>query len=297
MTWYSMNGLVDMLGSPAEVSLASGHSAAHIPNIIPVPLTAATRSPIPRTRAMPMPSRPAINSQSAQAAPAMVWKVSSKGPTATRLRNPLVGEPPLIQARSAGVAYPNPKVLSANAHRNSNPSTTRKTARNLAAPVVIVRSGAGWVRSAGVEPSSRTDSRMAMRCLLLGCSLVSSVAVAPIPAMGRTAPNPWAVGRRSAPSPAQAGTFGPKQIGVGSPCSDVAGTSEEVDDGCHRGLELPGRGRQQGLRRHEPGQRRDHPAGGAGRGVRPARAQRRRQDDPGQAGDRTPQADRRPDHP
>src|SRR5918993_1924520 len=157
-----------MDGSPAEVS-----------------------SPMPRIRAIPMPSRPAMNSQSAQAAPAMVWKVDSKGPTATRLRNPLVGEPPLIQARSAGVAYPNPKVLSANAHRNSNPSTTRKTARNLAAPVVIVRSGARWVRSAGVEPSSRTDSRMAMRCLLLGCSLVSSVAVAPDPAMGRVAQSPW----------------------------------------------------------------------------------------------------------
>jgi ABC-type multidrug transport system ATPase subunit len=33
----------------------------------------------------------------------------------------------------------------------------------------------------------------------------------------------------------------------------VAGTPEEVDDGCSRGLELPGRGRQQGLRRHQPG--------------------------------------------
>jgi hypothetical protein len=45
-----------------------------------------------------------MNSQSAQAAPAMVWKVDSKGPTATLLRKPLVGEPPLIQALAAGVA-------------------------------------------------------------------------------------------------------------------------------------------------------------------------------------------------
>ena len=45
-----------------------------------------------------------MNSQSAQAAPAQAWKVDSKGPTATRLRNPLVGEPPLIQALAAGVA-------------------------------------------------------------------------------------------------------------------------------------------------------------------------------------------------
>ena len=54
--------------------------------------------------AMPMPSRPAMNSQSAQAAPAMAWKVPSRGPTATRLRNPLVGEPPWIQALAVGVA-------------------------------------------------------------------------------------------------------------------------------------------------------------------------------------------------
>src|SRR5919107_1051220 len=61
-----------MLGSPAEVNLASGHSAAHIPSIIAVPLTAAIRSPIPKMSAMPMPSRPSMNSQSAQAAPASV---------------------------------------------------------------------------------------------------------------------------------------------------------------------------------------------------------------------------------
>ena len=36
--------------------------------------------------------------------PAHAWKVDLEGPTATRLRNPLVGEPPLIQALAAGVA-------------------------------------------------------------------------------------------------------------------------------------------------------------------------------------------------
>src|SRR5512132_3319277 len=165
-----------MLGSPAEVNLASGHSAAHISSIITVPLTAAIRSPTPRIRATPTASRPAMNSQYAQEAPAQAWKVDSKGPTATLLRKPLVGEPPLIQALADGVAYPNPKVLSRNAHRNTNPSATRKTARNLAAWVVINASGAGSVRaacSAGdrIEPSNRTDSRMAMTCLPLLCSL------------------------------------------------------------------------------------------------------------------------------
>jgi hypothetical protein len=96
--------LVDMLGSPAEVSLASGHSAAHMNSSITVPLTAASRSATPRTSASPMPSRPAMNSQSAQAAPAQPWKVASNGPTATLDRNPLVGWPPWIQALAAGVA-------------------------------------------------------------------------------------------------------------------------------------------------------------------------------------------------
>src|SRR5829696_7298442 len=104
MMWYSTIGLVDMLGSPAEVNLASGHSAAHINSIIRVPLTAATRSPIPRISATPMASRPTMNSQLAQVVPAQVWKVDSNGPTATPLRKPLVGEPPLIQALADGVA-------------------------------------------------------------------------------------------------------------------------------------------------------------------------------------------------
>src|SRR5215203_4675267 len=104
-----------MVGSPAEVNLASGHSAAHMPSIIKLPLTAAIRRPTPKTRARPMPSRPIMNSQLAQGVPAQAWKVDSKGPTATPLRNPLVGEPPLIQALADGVAYPNPKVLSRNA--------------------------------------------------------------------------------------------------------------------------------------------------------------------------------------
>ncbi len=46
----------------------------------------------------------AMNSQSAQAAPAMLWEGRLEGPTATRLRMPLVGKPPLIQALAAGVA-------------------------------------------------------------------------------------------------------------------------------------------------------------------------------------------------
>src|SRR6266699_392923 len=82
-----------MLGSPAEVTLASGHSAAHIISISTVPLTAAIRSATPRVSAMPTPSNASMNSQLAQPAPAQAWKVDSKGPTATALRNPLVGEP------------------------------------------------------------------------------------------------------------------------------------------------------------------------------------------------------------
>jgi hypothetical protein len=45
-----------------------------------------------------------MNSQSAQAWPAMSLKNPDSGPTSTPERKPLVGEPPSIQARSAGVA-------------------------------------------------------------------------------------------------------------------------------------------------------------------------------------------------
>jgi hypothetical protein len=96
--------LVDRVGSPAELTLASGHSAVHMNSIRTVPLSAAMRSPIPRISAMPMPARASMNSQSVQAAPAQLWKVDSSGPAATPLRKPLVGEPPWIQALAEGVA-------------------------------------------------------------------------------------------------------------------------------------------------------------------------------------------------
>ena len=51
----------------------------------------------------------------------------------------------MIQARAAGVAYPNPKVLSRNAQRNSMPSSTRKMARNLVACSVMILPNAGSV--------------------------------------------------------------------------------------------------------------------------------------------------------
>src|SRR6266536_6280668 len=99
-----MSVLVDALGAPAEVCLASGHSAAHMNSIMAVPLAAASRSATPRISATPMPSRPSMNSQSAHGAPAQPWKVDSSGPAATWLKKPLVGEPPLIQAFADGVA-------------------------------------------------------------------------------------------------------------------------------------------------------------------------------------------------
>src|ERR687898_3418104 len=123
-----MIGLFDIDGSPSEVCLASGHSAAHMSAMSAVPLTAAMRRPTPSITATPIASRPSMNSQSAQASPAQLWNVLSNGPTATLERNPRVGEPPLTQALSDAVAYPNPKVLSRNAHRNTNPVATRSVA-------------------------------------------------------------------------------------------------------------------------------------------------------------------------
>src|SRR6476661_6700765 len=98
-----MNGFVEPLGSPAEVNWASGHSAAHISTIISVPAIAETFMNTPRMTARPTPSSPSMNRVSAHQVPAIELKADWRGPTATWDRKPLVGEPPLIQARSLAV--------------------------------------------------------------------------------------------------------------------------------------------------------------------------------------------------
>ena len=62
MRWSSMKGL-----------FAGGSTAVHIRTSSSPPATAAIRMPMPSISATPMPSRPSMNSQSAQAAPAMFW--------------------------------------------------------------------------------------------------------------------------------------------------------------------------------------------------------------------------------
>ena len=74
-----------------------------------------------------MPARPIMNSQSAHAAPAIELKNPAKGPS-TLFRNPVVGDPPRIQARSPGVAWSRPNILSRNAQKKTNPSPRRVTA-------------------------------------------------------------------------------------------------------------------------------------------------------------------------
>ena len=78
--------------------------------------TVATRIPMPRISAIPMPNRPAMNSQSAQAAPAMALNTPANGPS-TPDRKPVVGLPPLIHAFSGAVWKPKPNSLSTKAHR------------------------------------------------------------------------------------------------------------------------------------------------------------------------------------
>ncbi len=70
----------------------------------------------------------------------------------------------------------------------------------------------------------------------------------------------------------------------------------EATHGSERRWEFPGRGRHEGVQRLPPGQRRDHASRRAGRGLRVARPERRRQVHPGEAGDRPAQADRGTDH-
>ncbi len=66
------------------------------------PVMAASLRPAPARTATPMPSRPIMNSQSAQG-PEMFWKNPPKGPSAWDM-NPWAGVPPLIQAFAEGVA-------------------------------------------------------------------------------------------------------------------------------------------------------------------------------------------------
>ena len=53
--------------------LAGGSTAVHISTSISAPLATAMRIATPSISAAPMPSRPIMKSQSAQAAPAMPW--------------------------------------------------------------------------------------------------------------------------------------------------------------------------------------------------------------------------------
>jgi hypothetical protein len=58
----------------------------------------------PAMSATPMVSSPSMNSPLAHQVPAIAWKKDWNGPTSTEARNPLVGDPPLIQALADGVA-------------------------------------------------------------------------------------------------------------------------------------------------------------------------------------------------
>ena len=103
MTWSSMTGFVDPVGLPSPVD-ANGQLANHIIMSSTAPDAAATRSATPRISAAPMPSRPSMNSQLTTGLPAMELKKPCNGPESTPDRNPLVGDPPSIQARALGVA-------------------------------------------------------------------------------------------------------------------------------------------------------------------------------------------------
>lgn len=110
--------------------------------IIMVPAAAATRRATPLTKAIPMPSSPSMKVQSAQTAPAQEWNVSSSGPAETWLRKPLVGDPPSIHPLPAGVAYPQPNVLSPKAQRNVNAVSSRVAAATRATVRGVVSSSA-----------------------------------------------------------------------------------------------------------------------------------------------------------
>jgi hypothetical protein len=89
------------------------------------------------------------------------------------MRKPCAGAPPLIQARSTGVANPSPNVLSMNAHRKMNPVARRSTAR-LRRPVVVVTMLFSAVRALGSSGAVRgvVLSRWAVAVMMPFLSMV-----------------------------------------------------------------------------------------------------------------------------
>src|SRR5947207_11796792 len=104
-----------------------GSDAIHMNTRRIDPEAAAIRMPTPATRAAPMATRPIMKSQSAQVAPASEWNESANGPC-TLLRKPVVGEPPFSHELADGVALPQPRSLSKNAHRKTKPMPIRAAA-------------------------------------------------------------------------------------------------------------------------------------------------------------------------
>jgi len=79
-------GLVEPVASPALFKCAKGHSASHMLANNTTPEVAAIRTATPAITATPMLSKPSMNSQSVNGAPAMAWNCDWNGPAATPLR-------------------------------------------------------------------------------------------------------------------------------------------------------------------------------------------------------------------
>ena len=116
MIWSSTNGFVFI-----------GNTASHMNSIISTPLQLVIFFATPKSKPMPMPRRPSIKSHSTNPFPAIVLNTDANGPF-TPDKNPIVGDPPLIQALFPGVEKPSPNALSKKAQRKIKLNVMRRIA-------------------------------------------------------------------------------------------------------------------------------------------------------------------------
>ena len=166
-----------------------------------------------------MPSRPTMNSQSAQAGAGPGVEGRLEGADGDVAEEALGGRAAVDPgpggrggvAEPEGLVQERPQELEPEHHAEDREEFGRAGGDDRS------RRGLG-LGCARAEPSSRTDSRMAMTCLLVCLFSVSSVAVPPGLGMGRKAPNPRASPASLVPHPAQAAASAPTRT-VSVPCS------------------------------------------------------------------------------
>lgn len=111
--WSSRNGL-----------FSGGNLVDHSRTISKAPEIPAIFWPTPNIMAAPTARSASMKSASTTEFPERPFQKSARSPSAAYWRYPAVGDPPFSHELLDAVAYPNPKVLSRNAHNKVQPSAS-----------------------------------------------------------------------------------------------------------------------------------------------------------------------------